>query len=62
MLLVAGGAPRDEFDAEIARLVTRVPHIHSADDAAREISEVFSSLSLAAQAKSLCSVPARRLA
>ena len=40
--LLASGAPRDEFDAEIARLVTRVPHIRSPDDAVREISSVFS--------------------
>ncbi len=40
--LLAAGAPRDEFDAEIARLATRIRYIHSAQDAAREISAVFS--------------------
>jgi Domain of unknown function (DUF1871) len=40
--LAAGGAPRDEFEAEIARLVSRIPQIHSPADAAREISAVFS--------------------
>lgn len=39
--LLAGGAPPDEFDAEIAQLVTRVRYIHSASDAAREIAAVF---------------------
>ena len=40
-LLLADGEPRDEFDMEIARLVTRIRHIHSAGDAAREVSAVF---------------------
>ena len=39
--LLAAGAPRDEFDMEIARLATRIRHIHSVDDASREVSAVF---------------------
>ncbi len=39
--LLAGGAPRDEFYMEVARLVTRIPHIHSVADASREVSAVF---------------------
>jgi hypothetical protein len=40
--LLAGGAPRDEFEMEVARLVTRIPHIRSAADASREVAAVFS--------------------
>lgn len=40
--LLAAGAPVDEFDSEIAQLVTRVPQMHSAEDATRAISAVFS--------------------
>jgi hypothetical protein len=40
--LLRGGSPSDEFDAEIAALVPRIRHIHSAEDAAREIATVFS--------------------
>jgi hypothetical protein len=40
--LLAGGAPVDEFDSEIARLVTLLPHMHSAGDATLAISAVFS--------------------
>ena len=40
--LLTGGAPRDEFEAEVSQLVTRIPRIHSPSDAAREISAVFS--------------------
>jgi hypothetical protein len=39
-LLVA--VPRDEFEAEIASLATRIPRIHSPADPASQISEVFS--------------------
>ena len=39
--LLSEGAPESEFDAEIARLATRVPHIHSAADAALAVAEVF---------------------
>jgi hypothetical protein len=41
--LLAGGAPRDEFDAEIASVVTQVQRIKSAADAAHVVSRVFSS-------------------
>jgi hypothetical protein len=40
--LLASEAPRDEFDMEVARLVTRIPHIRSAADASREVAAVFS--------------------
>lgn len=40
--LLEGGAPSDEFDAEIAQLVTHIPHIHTPTDAAQTISTVFS--------------------
>lgn len=35
------GAPADEFDAEITAVLSQVPRIRSADDAAGVISEVF---------------------
>ena len=40
--LLAGGAPPDEFHSEIERLVTRIRHIYSPEDAAKEISSIFS--------------------
>jgi hypothetical protein len=40
--LLAEGAPEDEFDAEIAQLVTRIPSMLNAADAANAISAVFS--------------------
>jgi hypothetical protein len=40
--LLAGGSPKDEFDAEIARVVTQIPRINSSQDAAFAISRVFS--------------------
>jgi hypothetical protein len=40
--LLGGGAPRNEFDAEITRLVASIPRIHSAVDAANKIAEIFS--------------------
>jgi hypothetical protein len=40
--LLAGGAPRDEFDDEVARLVARIPRIADAEDAGRHVGEVFS--------------------
>jgi hypothetical protein len=40
--LLAGGAPQDEFDGEIAKLATHIPHIHSAADATQAVSIVFS--------------------
>jgi hypothetical protein len=39
--LLAGGAPRDEFDDEIARLVARIPRIGDADSAGLHVAEVF---------------------
>jgi hypothetical protein len=41
--LLAIGSPRGEFESEIARVVALIPRIHSAQDAARAISDVFSS-------------------
>jgi hypothetical protein len=40
--LLASGCPNDEFDAEIASLVTQIPRIHSPSDAIQAISRVFS--------------------
>ena len=40
--LIGSGAPADEFDAEIGRLVARIPHITSSAAAAAAISDVFS--------------------
>ncbi|HVY81147.1 MAG TPA: DUF1871 family protein [Steroidobacteraceae bacterium] len=39
--LLAGGAPTDEYDQEIASLVAQIPRIHSAVDAAHAVSRVF---------------------
>jgi Domain of unknown function (DUF1871) len=39
--LIEGGSPSDEFEAVIAALVPRIRHIHSEEDAAREIATVF---------------------
>ena len=41
--LLDGGCPKHEFESEIATVVAQVPCIHSAQDAARAISQVFSS-------------------
>jgi Domain of unknown function (DUF1871) len=41
--LLASGCPADEFDAEIARVVTHIPRIKSRIDAALALSRVFSS-------------------
>jgi hypothetical protein len=41
--LIGGGAPTDEFDAEVAKLLTRIRDIRSPRDAAAAISTVFSS-------------------
>jgi hypothetical protein len=35
------GAPDDEFDDEIARLVARIPRLTGAADAGRHVAEVF---------------------
>lgn len=41
--LIAGGAPDDEWDHEIASLVAQIPRIASEKDAAHAVSRVFSS-------------------
>jgi hypothetical protein len=40
--LISGGVPNDEFDPEIAKVVARIPKIHSESDAIQVVSEVFS--------------------
>ena len=40
--LLAGGAPRTEFDDEIARLAPRLHGVSSAEEATRAVVEVFS--------------------
>lgn len=40
--LLEGGAPSDEFHSEIESLVTRIRRIRSPEDAAKEISTIFS--------------------
>jgi hypothetical protein len=40
--LLGGGAPADEFESEATKVVTRIRHMQSPADAAREISSVFS--------------------
>ena len=39
--LLGGGAPKDEFDDEVARVLTHICDIHSPNDAAAAISAVF---------------------
>ena len=39
--LLAGGAPRDEFESEVGKLLPRLRDVHSSEDATREISAVF---------------------
>ena len=39
--LISGGAPADEFDDEIARLVARLPRITEAKDAGQHVEEIF---------------------
>jgi hypothetical protein len=41
--LLATGCPADEFDSEIASIVTQIPRIRSENDAAHALSRVFSS-------------------
>jgi hypothetical protein len=41
--LVAGGAPADKFDSEIAAVVTQIPRIKTEKEAALALSRVFSS-------------------
>lgn len=40
--LIAEGAPVDEFDAQVHRLVARISKIGSGEEAAKAISEIFS--------------------
>jgi hypothetical protein len=40
--LLAGGAPQTEFDSEAVEVMTHVPRIHNAKDAALALSAVFS--------------------
>lgn len=41
--LIAGGAPKYEFDSEIAAVVTQIPRIKTEKEAAVALSRVFSS-------------------
>jgi len=41
--LLAGGAPADEFDSEIAAVVTQIPRIKTEKQAVLALSQVFSS-------------------
>jgi len=41
--LLAGGAPSDEFDSEIASVTAQLPRIRSSNDAVHAVSRVFSS-------------------
>ena len=41
--LIAGGGPADEFDSEIASVVSQIPRIKSERDATLALSRVFSS-------------------
>lgn len=40
--LLKSGCPKDEWNDEITRIVARIRHIHSPEDATTVISEVFS--------------------
>jgi hypothetical protein len=39
--LLAGGAPKDEFDGEVRDLIVRIRHIRSEQDTIEAVSEVF---------------------
>jgi hypothetical protein len=41
--LIAGGAPADEFDSEIAGVVAQIPRIKTENEAVLALSRVFSS-------------------
>jgi hypothetical protein len=41
--LIAGGAPKDEFEGEVSRLVAKARDAHTPEALARLVSEVFSS-------------------
>jgi hypothetical protein len=40
--LIAEGAPPDQFDSEIAKVIARIPSFRSSNDVARALSEIFS--------------------
>jgi len=40
--LIGGGAPLDEWDSAVAKIVAQVPRIRSVKDAARATSQTFS--------------------
>lgn len=40
--LIGGGAPLDEWDAEVAKILAQVPRMRSAQDAAQAVSQTFS--------------------
>lgn len=40
--LVGGGAPKDEFEAEVIRVAAQIPHIKTAEQLAEVVSRVFS--------------------
>ena len=60
--LIASGAPPDEFDAEIAKVVSCIPRISSAASAAAALSSVFSaSFEPEDLSPDQCAVPGREL-
>ncbi len=59
--LLAGGAPSDEFDHEVAILVTRIGHIDSASSAAKLFAEVFSAQFDSTFDAGACAAPGERL-
>lgn len=60
--LLAGDAPRDEFDREIATLVTEIPRIKSATDAAHAVSRIFgASFESSSSPKDSCEDVGRKL-
>ena len=60
--LIGTGAPSDEFDAEIAKLVSCIPRISSAASAAAALSSVFSaSFEPTLFSSAQCAVPGQQL-
>jgi len=60
--LIGSGAPHGEFDAEIAKVVSRIPTISSAASAAAALSSVFSaSFGPEHFSPVQCAVPGREL-
>src|SRR5262249_40881056 len=60
--LIPGGVPADEFDSEIAAVVTQIPRIKTEKDAALALSRVFSSAFEADRFKAEdCSEAAKKL-